>query len=190
MGWASEEDPAAHIRGLGRGDRPLLRDHLLRLDPESRYERFAMAAGDDFLEDYAERCLGADDLAFGYCVDGALRGVGELRGLGGGGAGAEAAVSVEREWRGCGVGAALFDRIVEAARETGETRLRLVCLPYNRAMQKIVHECSPLVRFETDAQERPCAIRPSREAWRESFDDDGYSAIVDLCPRTARLQPA
>jgi hypothetical protein len=33
------------------------RDHLIRLDPESRHARFAMAVSDDFLNQYSERSL-------------------------------------------------------------------------------------------------------------------------------------
>jgi hypothetical protein len=38
---------------------PLLRDHLLRLDAESRYDRFNGFLDDSFIECYAARC--ADD---------------------------------------------------------------------------------------------------------------------------------
>ncbi len=38
---------------------PLLRDHLLRLDPESRHDRFNGFMDDDFIERYAAKC--ADD---------------------------------------------------------------------------------------------------------------------------------
>lgn len=184
MGRGATDNPAAHIRRLGRADRPRLRDHLLRLDPDSRYERFAMTASDDLLEDYAAHSLGPDDLAFGYWADGVLRGLGELRGLGRDGA--EIAVSVEREWQGRGIGSALVGRLAEAARTRGETTLRLTCLPYNRAMQKIVRELAPRIRFEAD---RPCAIRSSARDARETFDAESYSAVVDLRPR-AQLQTA
>lgn len=172
---------AAYIRRLGRADRPRLRDHLLRLDPDSRYERFAVTASDDLVEDYAAHSLGPDDLAFGYWADGVLRGVGELRGLGR--SGAEIAVSVEQEWQGRGIGSALVGRLVAAAAVRGETTLRVTCLPYNRAMQKIMRDLSPHMRFST--------IRAGAdEAPLETFDNDSYSAVLDLRPRARRLQPA
>jgi RimJ/RimL family protein N-acetyltransferase len=170
---------AAHIRRLGRADRAQLRDHLLRLDPESRYRRFGMAASRDFIEDYAEHSFGPNDLAFGYFEDGTLRGVGELRGLGQGGA--EVAVSVERDWQGRRIGAALVRRLAEAAQVRGEAKLYITCLPYNRAMQKIARELAPKMRFEA---ERPCAVEP-----RETFAGDCYSAIVDLRPERRRSLP-
>ena len=58
---------------------PAFRDHLLRLDPQSRRDRFSGGVSDDFLIDYAAHCFGAGDLVFGAFVDGALRGAGELR---------------------------------------------------------------------------------------------------------------
>ncbi len=61
-----------HVRRLVHEDEPLLRDHLLRLDEKSRFDRFAMAVSDDFLRNYAERCFGIDDVIYGFFVDGEM----------------------------------------------------------------------------------------------------------------------
>ena len=45
------------IRTLTAREMPLLREHLLRLDPESRRDRFNGAADESFVESYAARCL-------------------------------------------------------------------------------------------------------------------------------------
>jgi len=64
-------------------DRPgPYRDHLLRLDKESRRNRFGGAVADEFIENYAELSRGLDCVMHGYFVDGTLRGVAELRPLG------------------------------------------------------------------------------------------------------------
>ena len=68
-----------HIRRLWRADKAAFRDHLLRLDPASRADRFSGGVSDEFLIGYAENCFGAGDLVFGAFVDGQLRGAGELR---------------------------------------------------------------------------------------------------------------
>ena len=61
------------VRRLWPSDMPAFRDHLLRLDAQSRHDRFAMAVNDDFLTNYADRCFGIDDVIYGYFVDGVSR---------------------------------------------------------------------------------------------------------------------
>jgi GNAT superfamily N-acetyltransferase len=180
----------AKIRRLLRRDQPLLRDHLLRLDAVSRYDRFGMSVNDAFLVNYAAHCFDEGDLVFGYFDDCVLRGAGELRGLGQRSVGeaAEAAFSVEKRWRGLGIGSALLARIVETARNIGATTLYLTCLAQNRAMQKIVSKSQPGLSLETDqttgrlvARERPnYADLASRLQWRESYSENCYSAVLDL----------
>ena len=72
------------------------RDHLLRLDKDSRRNRFGGAVSDEFILNYIELSLGLDAVIHGFFVDGILRGVAELRPLGSGSAEeAEAAFSIE-----------------------------------------------------------------------------------------------
>src|SRR5207249_7633104 len=58
------------------------RDHLLRLDKESRRNRFGGAVSDEFIHKYIALPIGLDAVIHGYFVDGVLRGVAELRPLG------------------------------------------------------------------------------------------------------------
>src|SRR6187397_811338 len=91
------------------------RDHLLRLDKDSRRNRFGGAVSDEFIENYIELSLGLDAVIHGFFVDGILRGVAELRPLGNGFAEeAEAAFSIETQWQSNGVGTALLARKFEA----------------------------------------------------------------------------
>ena len=79
------------------------RDHLLRLDKDSRRMRFAHAVSDAFVEDYASRMAEYGSLVYGHVVDGKVRGAAELRRLGDGwGEEAEAAFSVEKAMRSSG----------------------------------------------------------------------------------------
>src|SRR5579863_7908785 len=71
----------ATIRRLAAADKELFRAHLLRLDPESRHDRFHGGASDDFLERYADHCFKPSDAVFGAFIDGELRGAAELRPL-------------------------------------------------------------------------------------------------------------
>jgi GNAT superfamily N-acetyltransferase len=167
------------IRRLRRGESTLLRDHLKRLDADSRFQRFGAVTGDRALEDHAKRCFENDAVVFGYFVDGVPRGVGELHGLGQGRIedGAEAAFSVEKDWRGLGVGAALLARIVEAAAQAGARTLDLSCLAHNRAMQDLVRA------YEARPDRSRPLDRSVAPVWRQSFDADGFRAVMDLAPR-------
>jgi GNAT superfamily N-acetyltransferase len=132
------------VRRLLPADLAGFRDHLLRLDPDSRQDRFGMAVSDDFLRNYAERCFGIDDVIYGFVVEGIVRGAGELRGIGynlplGFGGSAEAAFSVETGWRRQGVGAELMSRIVRAARNRRAETLYMSCLVNNRAMLQLAN---------------------------------------------------
>src|SRR5262245_63264624 len=71
------------IRKLWISEADQYRDHLLRLDPTSRRNRFAGPVSDQFLRDYADLSFGIDALIHGFFVDGTLRGTAELRPIGG-----------------------------------------------------------------------------------------------------------
>ena len=104
------------IRKLWMADSAAFRDHLLRLDAETRQRRFGMDASDDFVQRYAETSFWLETLIHGVFVGGAIVGVGELRTLGTSRSEAEAAFSVETEWQGRGFGARLMDSVLLAAR--------------------------------------------------------------------------
>ncbi len=64
-----------YVRTLSqREELPLLRDHLLRLDPESRHDRFHGIIDDNFIERYAARCAGDGTLVVAYMESGIVRG--------------------------------------------------------------------------------------------------------------------
>jgi GNAT superfamily N-acetyltransferase len=147
---AEIEDERHFVRRLWPSDQGAFLNHLLRLDPESRHDRFAMGVSDEFIARYAERCFEADGLIFGYFAEDELRGAGELRMTSRDHKTAEAAFSVEKDWRRKGVGKALMTRIVRGARNEGVTTLYLTCLASNRAMQKVARHFDAELKFETD----------------------------------------
>lgn len=185
------------LRRLWPADMPAFRDHLLRLDEKSRFDRFAMAVSDDFLRNYAERCFGIDDVIYGFFVDGEMRGAAELRSVGSGfmpiaGGAAEAAFSVEAPWRRRGVGTELMERIVLAARNRRAETLYMSCLAENTAMQGLARKFHADLRFETDRETgRMIAKKPTvLSLWREAVDDaTGYAtAMLDLQTKLFSLQ--
>ncbi len=57
---------------------PLLRDHLLRLDRNSRHDRFHGFMDDSFIERYAEKCANDGTIVIAFFEDGVVRGAAEL----------------------------------------------------------------------------------------------------------------
>lgn len=137
------------IRKLWPTESEKFRDHLLRLDQDSRRMRFAHGVSDTFIEDYAARLTDMGSVVYGYFVDGELRAVAELRKLGDTwGREAEAAFSVESGWQDRGLGSELMGRVIRAARNRGVMHLYMSCLAENRKMQAIARKHSADLRFE------------------------------------------
>jgi len=188
---AGREDTGlpGHIRRLWLGEEAALRDHLLRLDPESRRSRFGSPVNRHFMEQYASRALRGDSILHGFFADGELRGVGELRGYGNAIPNeAEAAFSLERQWQGRGVGNELLERTILSARNRGIRSIRLNCLAENRRMQAIAkkHEASLRLRADEVVGEvvNPGAtpLSMAREWMFESFGL--ATAMLDVQRRT------
>jgi GNAT superfamily N-acetyltransferase len=179
------------IRKLWIGEAGMFCDHLLRLDPESRRSRFGSPVNRDFIENYAARAIGPDTVVHGCFGDGALRGVAELRPFGKVFPfEAEAAFSVERDWQSRGVGSALFDRTVLAARNRGIRTVYMSCLATNRRMQALARKYEAELRFEADdvtgalANPGPSPLSLWREVMTEGH---GFAAaILDLQSRLLR----
>jgi GNAT superfamily N-acetyltransferase len=127
------------------------RDHLLRLDEETRRGRFGDAVSDAFLLDYAERGRGADTVIHGFFVNGTMRGAGELRPIGSPDRAAEAAFSIERPWQSHGVGSALLARTLLAARNRGIRFLHMACLASNERMQQLARKFDAELSFDFDS---------------------------------------
>ena len=70
------------LRKLWVAELGLYRDHLLRLDEDSRRMRFGMAVDDRFIEDYASRLNDMKSLVYAYVEQGQVRAAAELRRLG------------------------------------------------------------------------------------------------------------
>ena len=179
------------IRKLWVGETAALRDHLLRLDPDSRRSRFGSPVNRFFIDQYASRALTPESVVHGMFVDGTLRAAAELRVFGKPFPfDAEAAFSVEREWQSRGVGSELLDRTVLAARNRNIRTIYLNCLTENRRMQAIArkHEASLRIRADEVIGEVVNSGATPLSVARE-FMADGYgmaTAILDLQSRLFR----
>ncbi len=125
---------------------PLLRDHLLRLDPESRHDRFNGFLDDSFIERYAARCADDGTVIVAYIVDGVVRGAAELHPPEGD-ALPEVAFSVEASMRRQGVGAVLFRRLMAEARWKGYDKLRITTGAENHAMRALARKFGAHLSF-------------------------------------------
>lgn len=127
--------------------------HLLRLDPLSRFMRFAGLVTDSAVRRHAARVADQRAVVFGYFADGELRGVAELHPLpvrAGRPKGAELAFSVERDWQGRGIGSRLMDRILGYARGHGFEDLQMMFLANNGRMKRMAVEHDVQLTNEDD----------------------------------------
>lgn len=137
------------VRKLLASEADKFRDHLLRLDTESRRMRFAHAVADSFIVEYASRMNDMGSIVFGFFVDGEIKAAAELRKLGDAwGREAEAAFSVEKPHQDHGIGSDLMGRVIRAARNRGVQLLYMSCLANNARMQTIARKFEADLKFE------------------------------------------
>ena len=170
-------EPSPLVRRLWPSDRLAILDYFRRLDPETRANRFMGQVSETGLVAYAEQAMTARGLMYGAFLDGTLRGLGELRPAGGGrsssylGPQAEAAFAVEREFRRRGLGASLFSRITQAARNRGVSDLHVRCFSRNGPMIRLAARQGAAVRH--DGSEADGALHLDRATpmtlWYESI---------------------
>jgi RimJ/RimL family protein N-acetyltransferase len=137
------------VRKLWNADANAYADHLLRLDPTSRRNRFGGAVADQFLHHHAGGAFDPANVLYGFVADGVLRGVAELRPFGR--AQAEAAFSIEKPWQSNGVGTELLERVLLAARNRGVKQLHITCLPENERMQQLARKFDAELRRDSDS---------------------------------------
>ena len=137
------------VRKLFITETDIYRDHLLRLDSDSRRSRFGGAVSDEFIRRYVGLANSLEAVLYGFFVEGALRGVAELRPVRSpGDADAEAAFSIERPWQSHGVGSALLAHTLLAARNRNIRTLHMICLADNQRMQKLARKFDADLSFE------------------------------------------
>ena len=131
-----------------REELPRLRDHLLRLEPESSHDRFNGFMDDGFIERYAAKCADDGTVIIAYIEDGVVRGAAELHppdrspdAL------PEIAFSVEASARRQGVGSILFRRLIAEARFKGYHSLRITTGAQNRAMRALAKKFGAHLTF-------------------------------------------
>ena len=164
------------IRKLWRREADLYRDHLLRLDRDSRYRRFSGTVSDEFIAHHAATISEIGVVVHGFFVDGVLRGAAELRRNGSVFTHeAEAAFSIEQPWQSHGVGTMLLERTLLSARNRGITSLQMQCLANNQRMQQLARKFDAGLSFDFGSvvgEVDPAASTPlslMREAMADNY---------------------
>lgn len=137
------------VRKLWINETDTYRDHLLRLDRESRHRRFSGAVSDEFIIHHAASANEIGVVVHGFFVDGVLRGAAELRSFGSVFAReGEAAFSIEQPWQSHGVGTFLLERTLLSARNRGIKSLSMHCLSDNQRMQQLARKFEADLKFD------------------------------------------
>ncbi len=155
--------PPGTIRQLRPSDLPRFRDHLLRLDSESRRDRFNGVADDGFVASYAARCFAEGTTVIGYVESDKVLGAAELHErpelpepTG------EIAFSVERELQYMGIGRRLFERLIGNALGLGYTKLLVTTHPQNEAMKALARRFDAALTFADGETVGVIDLDPSR----------------------------
>jgi GNAT superfamily N-acetyltransferase len=135
------------VRTLKAKELPLLRQHLLRLDRDSRHDRFNGYIDDGFIARYAAKCQTDGTIVIAYIEDGEVRGAAELHQPDLSNPLPEVAFSVEARLRRQGVGSILFTRLIEKARSLGYDSLRITTGAENQAMRSLAHRFGANLAF-------------------------------------------
>jgi len=177
------------IRKLWSGETHAYRDHLLRLDAESRHNRFCGTIADSIIRTYAATARGSDVIIHGFFVDGVLRGAVDLRISGPLHRGeAEAAFSIEKPWQSLGIGSALLERSLLAARNRGIKHLKVCCIMENYRMQQLARKFEAELTFDfgtvIGTMENP---QPTPLSVMQEMAVDGHSFAASCIDFQSRL---
>jgi GNAT superfamily N-acetyltransferase len=179
------------IRKLWIGEADKYREHLLRLDPSSRHNRFGGGVSDDFVSNFVDLSISLEAVVHGFFLGGVMRGAAELRQLGVRfPRQAEAAISVEKPWQSHGVGSALLRRTLLAARNRGFRLLHMACLADNRRMQQLARKFDAELSFDFGSvvgEVESSRANPLSVMQELMADQHGFAtAMLDLQSRLLR----
>ena len=166
------------VRTLSRQEElPLLRAHLLRLDRESRHDRFHGFMDDGFIERYAAKCAEDGTIIIAYLENGVVRGAAELHPPDRSpDSQPEIAFSVEAQLRRQGVGSTLFRKVIAEAQAKGYRSLRITTGAQNEAMRTLANKFGAHLTFRHGESTGSIDLKqqaqpePARPAMATPFD--------------------
>ncbi len=172
------------IRKLTGKEEALYADFLLGLDRQLRRDRFHAGVSDDFVRDHAKRLFASDAVIHAAFRNETMVGVTELcidsdnRG--------EAAFAVAKGHQGLGIGTALMEATILAARNRNLRSVKVMCLRSNLAMRKIAMRARAKFMIEVDevaGEIRPAA--PNVLSWMRELLMDQLVPVSRIFSRVA-----
>lgn len=127
----------AQVRVLDSTTLEDYRQHLLRLDGQSRHARFGWAMDDAGINAHCLRVMGEGAIVIGGYVEGTVRGGVELWPVADR---AEIVFSVEKDWQRQGLGTALVERAVAEAKRQGMTSVEVDTDDFGPAAMSLVRK--------------------------------------------------
>lgn len=181
------------IRTLLPWEASKFQEHLKRLDPEDRRLRFGHALCPDGIDAYVRRIDWLRDRVL-VAIDGDGEIVGAVHISRLDNHATELAFSVESGHRNRGVGTALAERAVLAARNLGYRRAHIYCLCENLTMRRLAVRCGMKVTCHAGDCEGCQLLEPAtpmtwlRELFAESFGQSA-AAVYANSRRLGLLRP-
>jgi len=146
MVWLnSAYDSGGWRRSLAPHESDLFAEHLLRLPAEDRRSRFLHEVSDEIIREHAHAYGPSDRRVIGWFRGGKLRGAVELDFSG---EIAEAAITVEPEFRGAGVATGLMQSALRAASNRGAKKVIVRTSRENKPMLQLAKTAGARFRVE------------------------------------------
>jgi GNAT superfamily N-acetyltransferase len=138
---------------------------------------------------YADLALGLGAVIHGFFVEGVLRGAAELKPIGTPLAReAELAFSIEKPWQSHGVGTALLERTLLAARNRGLKFLHMACLADNKRMLELARKFEAELSFDyASVVGEVTAPRPTPLSFMREMLADGHGFATAMFDVQSRL---
>jgi len=180
------------IRTLLPTEFNLLRDHLLRLDPEDRYRRFQGHASDARIVEYVAGLDRFRAIVVAWIEDGQMRGAAELARLGAPSlTHAELAVTVEGPWQDRGIGTDLLRRALILARNRGIERVHMICLATNQRMRHLADKfAGRMVDLDGEIEATLALRAPDGFSLLEEALGLGQASVVSALEQFVPRRPA
>jgi GNAT superfamily N-acetyltransferase len=177
------------IRRLDRQEMPLLREHLLRLDTESRHDRFNGFADESFIDRYAAKCATDGTIVIAYLEGGEALAAAELHPADGDNSPLpEVAFSVERKVRRMGVGSVLFRRLIAEGKRKGYDSLRITTGAQNEAMRSLANKFGAHLTFRHGESTGEIDLRKQPATASTRFNPvDAFAAPAAFAQAVARF---
>ena len=183
----SSLDRTLVVRKLRPDEGDLYRDFLLRLDPQTRRDRFCSGVSDAYIHEHVGRVVASGALLYGCFHDDDLCGAAELHS----GGPAEAAFAVARDCQDHGIGTALLEAVVLAARNRGHLVIRVTCLRTNEAMRRLAQKADARLILSYDEAEGEIRTpAPTALSWLREAVVDALNRVICTLRRPLKAAQA